>query len=214
MVTLVLGAACLTALGVAVASLVKSADQAMPVAQFTFLPLSFISGIWYPLDDAPQWVVTIAHFFPLYHIAHAFEYCFVPGSGNGWQPDDLWAIAVWTAVGAFIAVRRFRFEPGEAAATVAGCGRLCACRRAAASRRAGTAGAPPASCTDESSVPRRSLTHDADHRSHPHRAHRRRPRGGRRARGLGGDGRAGRRGAAREPARAGRAHARAARRRP
>jgi ABC-2 type transport system permease protein len=123
-VTRVMGAACLTALGVAVASLVKSADQAMPVAQFTFLPLSFISGIWYPLDNAPQWVVTIAHFFPLYHIAHAFEYCFTPGSGNGWQPDDLWSIAVWTAIGAFVAVRRFRFEPGQGEAAGIGLGRL------------------------------------------------------------------------------------------
>ena len=113
MVTLVLGAACLTALGIAVASLVKSADQAMPVAQFTFLPLSFISGIWYPLDDAPSWVVHVAHFFPLYHIAHAFERCFVPGAGSGWSGSDLWAILVWTAVAGFVAARRFHFEPGE-----------------------------------------------------------------------------------------------------
>jgi ABC-2 type transport system permease protein len=112
-VTLVLGAACLSALGIAVASLVKSADQAMPVAQFTFLPLSFVSGIWYPLDDAPTWVVDIAHFFPLYHIAHAFERCFVPGSGAGWSGSDLRAIVVWTAVAAFVAARRFRFEPGQ-----------------------------------------------------------------------------------------------------
>jgi ABC-2 type transport system permease protein len=112
-VTLVLGAACLSALGIAVASLVKTADQAMPVAQFTFLPLSFISGIWYPLDGAPDWLVTLARIFPLYHIAHAFERCFVPGAGAAWSPDDLWAIAVWTVVGAFIAGRRFRFEPGS-----------------------------------------------------------------------------------------------------
>jgi ABC-2 type transport system permease protein len=112
-VTLVLGAACLCALGVAVASLVKTADQAMPVAQFTFLPLSFVSGIWYPLDNAPTWVVDIAHFFPLYHIAHAFERCFVPGAGSGWSGKDIWAIAVWTAVASFVAVRRFRFEAGE-----------------------------------------------------------------------------------------------------
>lgn len=112
-VTIVLGAACLTALGVAVASLVKSAEQAMPVAQFTFLPISFISGIWYPLDDAPQWVVSVAHFFPLYHIAHAFERCFVPGAGTAWSGDDLLAIAIWTVVAAFVAARRFHFEPGE-----------------------------------------------------------------------------------------------------
>ena len=57
-VTLLLGAACLlAALGLAVASLVRNADQAGPVAQLTFLPLSFISGIWYPLDGAPDWVI-------------------------------------------------------------------------------------------------------------------------------------------------------------
>ena len=111
-VTLVLGAACLTALGVAVASLVKSAEQAMPVAQLTFLPISFISGIWFPLDNAPSWLVHVAHFFPLSHIAHAFERCFVPGSGSAWSGDDLLSIAIWTAVGIFVAVRRFRWEPG------------------------------------------------------------------------------------------------------
>ena len=77
-VTLLLGAATLSALGLMVASLVRSADQAMPVAQLTFLPLSFISGIWYPLDGAPDWVVTIAHIFPLYHIVDAFDACSSP----------------------------------------------------------------------------------------------------------------------------------------
>ena len=56
-VSLLLGALCLSALGVAVASLVKNADQAQPVVQLTFLPLSFISGIWFPLDNAPDWLV-------------------------------------------------------------------------------------------------------------------------------------------------------------
>ena len=78
-VTLLLGAACLAALGVAVASVVKSADQAMPVAQLTFLPISFISGIWFPLDGAPDWLVKVAHFFPLSHIVEAFGCCFTPG---------------------------------------------------------------------------------------------------------------------------------------
>jgi ABC-2 type transport system permease protein len=111
-VTLLLGAACLASLGVAVASLVKSADQAMPVAQLTFLPVSFISGIWFPLDGAPDWLVHVAHFFPLYHIVNAFGSCFVPGSsGSAFNGSDLTAIVIWTAVGLFVAVRRFRWEP-------------------------------------------------------------------------------------------------------
>jgi ABC-2 type transport system permease protein len=110
-VTLVLGAICLTALGVAVASMVKSAEQAMPVAQLTFLPISFISGIWFPLDNAPSWLVHVSNFFPLSHIAHAFERCFVPGSGSGWSASDLWSLAIWAGVGLFVAARRFRWEP-------------------------------------------------------------------------------------------------------
>jgi ABC-2 type transport system permease protein len=116
-VTLLLGAATLAALGLAVASLVRSADQAMPVAQLTFLPLSFISGIWYPLDGAPGWVVTIAHIFPLYHIVDAFDACFVPSTtGGGWAYGNLAVIAAWGVGGLFVAIRRFRVEPaGEPA---------------------------------------------------------------------------------------------------
>ncbi len=117
-VSLVLGAATLSALGLAVASLVRNAEQAMPVAQLTFLPISFISGIWYPLDGAPGWVVTIAHAFPLFHIVNAFDGAFVANAPHaGWSGDDLWAIAVWGAVALLVATRRFRRElgTGEAA---------------------------------------------------------------------------------------------------
>jgi ABC-2 type transport system permease protein len=110
-VTVVVGAVMLSSLGLLVASFVRSADQAMPVAQLTFLPLSFISGIWYPLDGAPDWVVKIADFFPLYHLVNAFGACFVPQTeGGGWSGHDLWVIAVWGAVALLIAIRRFRGE--------------------------------------------------------------------------------------------------------
>jgi ABC-2 type transport system permease protein len=111
-VTLLLGSATLAALGLAVASLVRSADQAMPVAQLTFLPLSFISGIWFPLEGAPNWLVTIAHIFPLYHLVNAFDACFVPQTTNGgWAPGDLAVIAAWGVGALFVAMRRFRVEP-------------------------------------------------------------------------------------------------------
>jgi ABC-2 type transport system permease protein len=116
-VTLLLGAVTLAALGLMVASLVKNAEQAGPVAQLTFLPLSFISGIWYPVDGAPEWVTTIAHIFPLYHLVEAFDSCFVPQTtGGGWAPGHLAVIAAWGAAALYIAVRRFRSElSGETA---------------------------------------------------------------------------------------------------
>jgi ABC-2 type transport system permease protein len=112
-VTLVLGAAALSALGLAVATLAKSADQAMPIAQLTFLPLSFISGVFYPLEGAPSWLIDLANFFPLKHIVETFDACFVPGTPNaGWSLGDLAVIAIWGLVGARIASVRFRWEPG------------------------------------------------------------------------------------------------------
>jgi ABC-2 type transport system permease protein len=111
-VTLALGAASLAALGLAVATLVRNADQAGPVAQLTLLPLSFISGIWWPLDGAPDWITAIAHAFPLYHLVQAFDACFVPqttGSGFAW--GHLAVVAAWGAAGLLVAVRRFQAEP-------------------------------------------------------------------------------------------------------
>ena len=111
-VTLALGAASLAALGLAVATLVRNADQAGPVAQLTLLPLSFISGIWWPLDGAPDWITAIAHAFPLYHLVQAFDACFVPqttGSGFAW--GHLAVVAAWGVAGLLVAIRRFQAEP-------------------------------------------------------------------------------------------------------
>ena len=113
-VTLLLGAAALAALGLAVTTLVRTADQAGPVAQLTLLPLSFISGIWWPLEGAPDWLVTIAHIFPLYYIVDAFDACFVPQTtGGGWMPGHLAVIAAWGVGGLLVAVRRFHAEPAD-----------------------------------------------------------------------------------------------------
>lgn len=106
---LLLGAGCLAALGIAVASAVKNAEQGMPVAQLTFLPISFISGIWFPLDNAPDWLVHVANFFPLAHIVEGFGSCFTPG--RSLDASHVGVILIWTAVGLLVAVRRFRWEP-------------------------------------------------------------------------------------------------------
>ena len=114
-VTLVLGAFALTALGLAVCSLVRSADQAMPIAQLTVLPLAFISGVFYPLAGAPAVVLAIARVFPLYHLVNAFDRCFQPQTaGGGWSPRHLAVLALWGAGALWVAARRFGRQSDEA----------------------------------------------------------------------------------------------------
>ena len=110
LLVLVLGAACLSSLGLALGTLAKTADQAQPLAQLTFLPISFISGVWFPITDAPSWLVHLAAFFPLSHLVNAFSACFVPGGTV--ELSDLRSLVIWGAVGMFVAVRRLKVIDG------------------------------------------------------------------------------------------------------
>jgi ABC-2 type transport system permease protein len=117
-VTLLLGAACFCALGLAVAALIPNGEAAPVVANFTFLPVAFISDLFFPTDNAPAWVAVVAGVFPVKHFALALEATFnpfVPGSGFRW--GHLAVVAVWGAAAAVVAVRRFRWEPRTSGAT-------------------------------------------------------------------------------------------------
>jgi ABC-2 type transport system permease protein len=111
LLVLVLGAACLGSIGLALGTMAKTADQATPLAQLTMLPISFISGVWFPITDAPSWLVHLANFFPLKHLVDAFTACFV--SGASVDGADLGSLAIWGAVGMFVAVRRLRAVEGS-----------------------------------------------------------------------------------------------------
>lgn len=51
--TLALGASCFCALGLAVSGVCPNADAAPAIVNFSVFPLLFVSGIFFPLNDAP-----------------------------------------------------------------------------------------------------------------------------------------------------------------
>lgn len=106
-ITLVLGAAAFCTLGVAVASLITNADAAPAVVQFILFPLIFISGTYFPIHS--QVLNSIAGALPLRPFNQALTDSFSahPQIGGG----HLAVLLAWGVVGAFIAVRRFRWEP-------------------------------------------------------------------------------------------------------
>ncbi|MCB2222686.1 MAG: ABC transporter permease [Actinobacteria bacterium] len=111
-VTFGVGAACFAALGVAMAGVAKSGDAAPALANFTILPLAFISDVFLPLDDPPRWLEGVADVFPLKHFARAFQDAFSPfTTGAGFRWSALAVMGVWAAVGAVIALRTFGWEP-------------------------------------------------------------------------------------------------------
>ena len=110
-VTVLLGAATFAALGLAAVMIIPNAEAAPVVANVLILPLSFISGIWYPLTGAPEWLVDVAKFFPLEHLANALHVAFDPlNHGSAWSGSDLLVLAIWLLVGTRLAMRFWQRE--------------------------------------------------------------------------------------------------------
>jgi ABC-2 type transport system permease protein len=117
-VTLLLGSLCMCLLGIAVGSLTPSGDSAPAVANLTFLPIAFISEVFFPVDNAPQWVQVLGDIFPVKHFAEAMQYSFdANAQGAGFRWVDLAVIVAWGLAGAVVALRRFSWEPRRPSAT-------------------------------------------------------------------------------------------------
>jgi ABC-2 type transport system permease protein len=104
---LVLGAACFCALGVAVASLIRNSEAAPAVVQLVLFPLVFISGTYLPIHSAT--LNQISGVLPVRPFNEVLIGSFAQHSGLDWR--NLGVLLAWGAVGAFVAIRRFRWDP-------------------------------------------------------------------------------------------------------
>ena len=112
LITLVVGAGGLAALGLAMTAVIPSEDAAPAVTNAIMLPLYFISGVFIPETEVPGWVTTIARIFPVYHLNNALQGSFDPLLDGVTWPFGHWAVLLaWGAFGLAVAVRFFRWVP-------------------------------------------------------------------------------------------------------
>jgi len=111
-VTVLLGAVSFGCLGFALASLIRDADAANPVAAAITLPLYFISGVFLPASTLPHWLLQVADVFPVRHFELALLAAYNPYSGgSGFAGTDLAIMGAWGAAGLVLALRLFRWTP-------------------------------------------------------------------------------------------------------
>lgn len=113
LLVLVVGAAAWSALALAVAGLTSNGQAAPAIANATILPLAFISGVFFPVESGPEWLATVAGFFPLRPFVAAFSAQWNPFIDAGFPAGDLMVLLAWGAIGAWIAMRRFTWEPAK-----------------------------------------------------------------------------------------------------
>jgi ABC-2 type transport system permease protein len=111
--TLLLGAVAFAALGLAMTTVVRSAEGASATVNAVYLPTVFICGAFFSPHSFPEFLRAIAAVLPLTYFIRLTRDVML----HGHQFWDNWAdvavIAAWGAAGAIVALLRFRWEPAE-----------------------------------------------------------------------------------------------------
>lgn len=109
---LIVGSAALCALGIAMTTLIPNADAAPAVVNAAVLPLYFISNVFTPAGQLPDWLDAVSRIFPIRHLADAVAsvYSAAP-SAPPFPALELAIVAAWGVAGALFALRFFRWEP-------------------------------------------------------------------------------------------------------
>jgi ABC-2 type transport system permease protein len=111
LVTLVVGAASFSCLGIALTAIIPSQDAAAPIVNALLLPLYFLSGIFIPDDELPQGVIDFANHFPIRDFFQAFYNAYLPGGAAGVDWGNLAVVAIWGVAGLLLSIRFFRWTP-------------------------------------------------------------------------------------------------------
>jgi len=104
------GVTCLAALGVAWSHVIPNFDAAPAYVNIVFLPVIFISGVFYDAAEAPQFLRDIAQALPLTHIIDGLSGALVSGRGLGDNLSGLVVIGIWALAGIVLAARGFSWE--------------------------------------------------------------------------------------------------------
>jgi ABC-2 type transport system permease protein len=105
-----LGVVAFGSLGIAFAAVIPNFDSAAAYVNAVFLPVIFISGVFYSTKHLPALFKGIAEALPLKHVIDGLSGAIVTGHGLS---DNLTALAVvagWAVLGLFLTVRYFRWD--------------------------------------------------------------------------------------------------------
>ena len=106
----VMGALALIAMGLLIATRLKSDELAAGLANAISLPMMLLSGVWFSLEGAPDWIVSLSSFLPLTHVVDASRAIMLDGAGLIDISHHLLILLLMMLVFLFIGAKLFRWE--------------------------------------------------------------------------------------------------------
>ncbi len=107
---LVAGTLCFMALGLLAGAVARTTEGAVNMANFLVLPMAFLSGSFFPLDAAPQWLQAVSLALPLRHLNDGMLDVLVRGAGPSAVLAPMAILLGFAAVMTAVAVRVFRWD--------------------------------------------------------------------------------------------------------
>jgi len=107
---LLLGTIAFFALGMLVGAFAKTEEAASAAANIVVLPMAFLSGTFFPVDQAPGWLQAVSKIFPLRHMNDGMLDVLVRGKGIEALVLPSAILVGFALVVGFIASRVFKWE--------------------------------------------------------------------------------------------------------
>ncbi len=104
------GVVCFASLGVALSHTIPNFESAPAYVNAVFLPVIFISGVFYDVKHTPAFLRDIAEALPLKHLIDGLSGAMVTGRSLSQNVSSLIVVALWAAAGTILAVRGFSWE--------------------------------------------------------------------------------------------------------
>lgn len=105
-----IGTLCFMALGLFAGAVTKTVEGAVNMANFLVLPMAFLSGSFFPLDAAPDWLKGVSLVMPLRHLNDAMMDVMIRGEGPTAALVPMGILLAFAAVLTLISARLFRWE--------------------------------------------------------------------------------------------------------
>jgi ABC-2 type transport system permease protein len=105
-----LGAIIFQLIGFVIASISKTTRAAEGMATAMTIPMMFLSGVFFPLDQLPKWISSFVQFLPLSPLLRMMRQIGLDNSSPLQNPINIIIVFSWIAVLLFISVWRFRLN--------------------------------------------------------------------------------------------------------
>ncbi|MCL5410888.1 MAG: ABC transporter permease [Patescibacteria group bacterium] len=95
-------------IGFAIASFSKTTDAAQGMATAITIPMMFLTGVFFPIDSLPKWLLSIVQYLPLAPLLRILRGVVLEANSPFTNPINITIVLAWIAAMFLISFRKFK----------------------------------------------------------------------------------------------------------